>query len=284
MLIFSSSKPEHLSGLKLQGYRQPLSDFSRRPFCYIFKAALPYKTSYTLSFLWFFDFRISLQSIRYFGRTILSCETMSDPGVRAKTITMQAGNTPPSARPNLDIDSSKILGNIHKQSLDSDISVETQAKDVVSSVPHSGLNDQSSLGLEKGMKASDDGSQPENQKAAIKSNPVLTGEVLSTARSQNANSSKPMTDLQSSPRTIGNMWNVLIEVKSSVEHILFGMANLTHQVKAGDPVRFSFFFFRNDLSPFLHQCIPCAHSSRSSSPPATLRSCPSSPVNLMEWK
>ena len=92
------------------------------------------------------------------------------------------------------------------------------------------------------MKASVDGSQPENEKAVIKSTPVLTGEVLSPAHSQNANSPKLMTDLQPSPRTIEDMWNVLIEVKSSVEHILFGMANLTHQVKAGDPVRFNFFF------------------------------------------
>ncbi len=138
----------------------------------------------------------------------------------------QGTRTSLSAEGNTNIGPAKTLGNSNKQLTESATDVDVRPHDAVHFVQDPIMKDQSSL------------------KSKGKQGPAMGGISYSTNGavlqdlSQDADGhAQGIDDVKYSPRTLEDIWNIVNELKTSVDHILSRDFALTHQVKAGHPVR-----------------------------------------------
>lgn len=125
----------------------------------------------------------------------------------------------------------------HEEFAESAVDVKVGLDDVDHSVQDPVQKDQSSLELRRGILENIDEIEPQAQGVVSGCITNSTNGATSQVLSQNVNDHEQATnEFKSSTRTNEDIWNVVNELKSSVDQILSGIFTLTHHVKPGHPV------------------------------------------------
>lgn len=139
--------------------------------------------------------------------------------------------------PHIPLSETKSLSIGHEQLTESAVDAKVGPDDIGHSVQDPVQKDQGPPGSRNGISANIDGIRAQAQGITSGSISNSTTGAALQATYHNANDHEQTTnESKSSPHTNEDIWNTMNELKSSVDHMLFGIATLTHHVKPGHPV------------------------------------------------